>query len=187
VNIREAVEDPTMRREVDRKEEDDLQHHRRLERSKRARSKRDFKARTQPSSSESKPRQTEVDGAQDNVNEHSTEDEHLDVIAEEGTSELLRTEGAAVEAVRGEYAEGEKHNTISTPGGSPTDTLRDSPEEVLATEGEEGFPFEEEVGTEVDVEEEGEKRRSRRKKLGGGYAGWIGSKRGERVQREIYV
>lgn len=129
-----------------------------------------------------------IENAQVNHNEPTAKDEQLDVIAEEGTNELLRTEGAAApeNAYRGEYAEGERHNSIPTPKGSPSVTLQESPEEIEEDDAASGFPFEEvEDGTEIDVEYEGEKRR--RKKQTGDYAGWIGSKRGERIQREIYM
>jgi len=89
-----------MRKEAERQNGEATQHQLRLvERRKPARSQRDQKPVGKPSSSSSSPHQTDLEGAQFNVNEHSTEDEHLDVIAEEGTSEMLRTEGVAVEAV----------------------------------------------------------------------------------------
>lgn len=168
-----------MRQEVDRREKEDRRHERRVQRRRRIRSEREEASRSTPQSSES---EGDTEEGQVNYNEPSKEDEHLDVIAEEGTNELLRTEGAAVPAFPAEYAEGERHNSIPSPEGSKTTaTLQESPGEI---EDEEGFPFEEQGGMEVDVEYEGEKRR---RKKNGGYAGWIGSKRGERIQREIYV
>ena len=183
---RDAVADPAMQQEVDRREREDLKHDRRVRWRRRVRSEREEAARSHPQSSDSEFDQSEVEESQINYNEQSVEDEHLDVIAEEGTNELLRTEGAAANAFGGEYAEGERHNSVPSPDGSTKVTLQESLEQMEEDDDNpaSGFPFEEDGGTEIDVEYEGEKRR---RKNHGGYAGWVGSKRGERVQREIYM
>lgn len=134
-------------------------------------------------------KKTLEDEGQVNHNVTDPSDERLDVIAEEGTNEILRTEGASEPAYKAEYAEGEKHNIIRTPSGSPKapSPPAASSNTLAEIEDEDGFPFGDDAGTdagtEIDLEREGERRRRRKSQ----YVGWIGSKRGERVQQEIYI
>lgn len=98
--------------------------------------------------------------------EHMT-DQQLDEIAKEGTRDLISTEGAANPAFGENYDAQYDDNEIRTTVPSTADS-----------EGSINL-FE----REFDVENEAGRTRPRR----GAYAGWKGPKRGERVQKEIYI
>lgn len=203
----EAVEDPKSKKRAEEQGSEDDHYDRRVRRRRHAKERRHQhesnrrereRDRERPTKEQGRARSASTSAdreeasvedtdhqpeneAQVNHNAPAPDDEHLDVIAEEGTNEIIRTEGASEPAYRAEYAPGEKHNRIRTPEGSPrpksSRTLNEMDED-------DSFPFEDDDGgTEVDLEYEGERKKKRK----GQYAGWVGSKRGERVQQEIYI
>lgn len=97
------------------------------------------------------------------------DDEMLDEIAEEGTENICQTEGATNPAYPADYNVGEEDTVVPSGEVSSVDERSDD-----------SAP-----DPNPDLEKGARKRRSHRRK--GNYAGWVGSKRGERVQQEIFM
>ncbi|CED85612.1 Domain of unknown function DUF3815 [Phaffia rhodozyma] len=105
----------------------------------------------------------------------SNDNKKLDDLADKGTHNLLHTEGAGVQAYPAEYNIGDEDTVV--PSGDISSVSENS-----NSDDNRGVTINRD---ERDLEKGARRRNTKKKK--GNYAGWIGSKRGERLQQEIFI